>query len=32
MRQARFTGGRYYDELMMGILRDEFLEKEKGRG
>jgi RimJ/RimL family protein N-acetyltransferase len=25
MRQARYTHGRYYDELMMGILRDEFV-------
>jgi RimJ/RimL family protein N-acetyltransferase len=32
MRQARFIDGQYYDELMMGILRDEFLEgKEAGR-
>jgi RimJ/RimL family protein N-acetyltransferase len=30
MRQARFTGGRTYDEWMMGILRDEFLEEHKG--
>ncbi len=26
MRQARYTDGQYFDELMMGILRDEFLE------
>ncbi len=25
MRQARYVDGRYHDELMMGILRDEFL-------
>jgi RimJ/RimL family protein N-acetyltransferase len=24
MRQARYADGRYHDELMMGILRDEF--------
>ena len=27
MRQARYVDGQYYDELMMGILRDEFLER-----
>ena len=26
MRQARYLDGKYYDELMMGILRNEFLE------
>jgi RimJ/RimL family protein N-acetyltransferase len=26
MRQARYVDGQYYDELIMGILRDEFLE------
>ena len=26
MRQARYVDGQYYDELMMGILRDEFSE------
>ena len=26
MRQARYVDGQYYDELMMGILRDEFLQ------
>jgi RimJ/RimL family protein N-acetyltransferase len=31
MRQARYSGGRYHDELMMGLLRDEFLEGQKGR-
>jgi RimJ/RimL family protein N-acetyltransferase len=25
MRQARYTDGQYYDELVMGVLRDEFL-------
>jgi diamine N-acetyltransferase len=33
MRQARYIDGQYYDELMMGILRDEFLKgQEIGRG
>jgi RimJ/RimL family protein N-acetyltransferase len=27
MRQAHFYGGRYHDELVMGILREEFLGK-----
>jgi len=27
MRQAHFYGGQYHDELMMGILREEFLSK-----
>jgi RimJ/RimL family protein N-acetyltransferase len=27
MRQAHFHGGRYHDELVMGILREEFLGK-----
>lgn len=25
MRQARYTDGQYHDELVMGVLRDEFL-------
>lgn len=25
MRQARYYGGQYHDQLMMGVLRDEFL-------
>ena len=25
MRQARYAGGQYHDELVMGVLRDEFL-------
>lgn len=29
MRQARYSDGQYYDELMMGILRDEFLAEQK---
>ncbi len=32
MRRARFVDGRYYDELLMGILREELLEEvEAGR-
>ena len=27
MRQAHFHDGQYHDELIMGVLRDEFLEK-----
>jgi RimJ/RimL family protein N-acetyltransferase len=27
MRQAHFYDGRYHDELMMGVLREEFLDK-----
>ena len=26
MRQARYVDGRYYDELLMGILRDEWMD------
>lgn len=29
MRQARYVDGKYYDELVMGVLRDEFLEKQE---
>lgn len=29
MRQAHFYDGKYYDELVMGILRDEFLTSRK---
>ena len=29
MRQARYLDGQYYDELMMGILRDEFLQEQE---
>jgi RimJ/RimL family protein N-acetyltransferase len=31
MRQARYTDGHYYDELMMGILRDEFVADSGGK-
>ena len=29
MRQARYVDGKYYDELMMGILREEYLAGQK---
>jgi len=29
LRQARFRDGEYYDELIMGILRDEFLDHDR---
>lgn len=29
MRQARYIDGRYHDELMMGTLRDDFLEEQE---
>jgi RimJ/RimL family protein N-acetyltransferase len=29
MRQARYLDGKYYDELVMGILRAEFLEQQE---
>jgi len=31
MRQARYSGGEYHDELMMGILRSEFLAIQGGK-
>jgi RimJ/RimL family protein N-acetyltransferase len=31
MRQARYTGGQYHDELMMAILQDEFVEEGRKR-
>jgi RimJ/RimL family protein N-acetyltransferase len=31
MRQARYTDGEYYDEIIMGVLRDEF-RKTRGDG
>jgi RimJ/RimL family protein N-acetyltransferase len=29
MRQARYSDGQYHDELVMGVLRDEFLQEQK---
>jgi RimJ/RimL family protein N-acetyltransferase len=29
MRQARYSDGQYYDELVMGILREDFLSKNR---
>ena len=29
LRQARFHDGEYYDELIMGVLRDEFLDHDR---
>ena len=31
LRQAHYSDGQYHDELMMGILRDEFLEHNGGK-
>ncbi|MBC8249877.1 MAG: GNAT family N-acetyltransferase, partial [Anaerolineales bacterium] len=30
LREARFSDGRYHDELMMGILREEFEANQSG--
>jgi RimJ/RimL family protein N-acetyltransferase len=32
MRKARYLDGRYYDELMMAILREEYLERQGETG
>jgi RimJ/RimL family protein N-acetyltransferase len=32
LRQARYSDGRYYDEWMMGILKDEFGADSRGNG